>query len=131
MTDELRNTILTSVIIPVIVALVPFLLNYLNKLSEEAKAKINDQRINKYIDIAEDAIVTAVIATNQTFVDSIKGTDNWDEEAQNKAFETAKNQAILIMGSAARQALKEVYGDLDAWIDSKIQAYVNEFKTPA
>ena len=124
----MRNTILTSVIVPVLIALVPFLVNYINKLSEQVKGKINDAKIEKYIIIAEDAIETAVVATAQTFVDAIKGTDGWTDEAKKKAFEQAKNQAILIMGSAARLALKEVYGDIDTWIDSKIEAYVNSYK---
>lgn len=128
MSDEMRNTILTSVIVPVLIALVPFLVNYINKLSEQVKGKINDAKIEKYIIIAEDAIETAVVATAQTFVDAIKGTDGWTDEAKKKAFEQAKNQAILIMGSAARLALKEVYGDIDTWIDSKIEAYVNSYK---
>jgi hypothetical protein len=130
MSHETMNTILTSVIVPVIVALVPFIVAYINKLSEHVKVKINDEKINRYIAIAEDAIETAVVATGQTFVDAVKGTEGWTDETKKKAFEQAKLQAITIMGTGARQALKEVYGDIDAWIDSKIEAYVRQHKAP-
>ena len=124
MSTETMNTIITAVVVPILVALVPFIVGYLNKLSEEIKTRIKDKNLAKYIDIAEDAIETSVIAIMQTYVDSIKGTDQWTKEAQEIAFGKAKIQAITIMGAAARCALKEVYGDLDTWINAKIQEYV-------
>ena len=125
MSSETMNIILTSVIVPVIVALVPFLIAYMNKKTDEVKAKINDARISKYINIAEDAVETAVVSVTQTFVDSIKGGEEWTAETQKQAFEEAKLKAILIMGTAAREALKEAYGDMDSWISNKIEYYVN------
>ena len=44
--------------VPVIVALVPFLINYLNKLAEEAKMK---DKTLRNIDMPEDAIETSVL----------------------------------------------------------------------
>jgi hypothetical protein len=122
------NTIITSVAVPLLVALVGFLVAYLDKLKEQAKAKINDARFNKYVDIAEDAIETAVLSVTQTIVDNVKGTDAWTEEKQKRVFEAAKLQAITIMGASAKTALKEVYGDFDAWINAKIEAYVKQNK---
>jgi hypothetical protein len=131
MTNETLNTVLTAVIVPILVALAPFIVIYLSKLSEEVKGRINDKALNKYIDIANDAVSTSVVAVMQTYVDALKGTDQWTPDKQHKAFEEAENRAILIMGSAAREALKEVYGDLDVWMASKIEYYVNTYKASA
>ena len=128
MDNETMNIVITSVVVPLVVALVGFIIPYINKLSEQVKARVNDEKLNKYIDIAEDAVETAVAATAQTFVDAIKGTEGWTDEAKKKAFEQAKMQALTVMGTAARLALKETYGDLDEWLNAKIEAYVNSYK---
>ena len=124
MSTETMNTIITAVVVPILVALVPFIVGYLKKLSDEVCARMNDKRLEKYMRYAEDAIATSVVAVMQTYVDSIKGTPEWTKEAQEIAFGKARIQAITIMGAAARCALKEVYGDLDTWINAKIQEYV-------
>lgn len=129
MTNETLNTILASVVVPLIVAIVPFLCLYLNKKKEEIAASIKDKSLIKYLDIAEDAIETAVVSVTQTFVDTIKGTEGWTPETQQKAFTQAKAQAILIMGTAARLAIKEAYGDFDTWLNGSIEFYVNQHKT--
>ena len=129
MSQETMNTILTAVIVPLLVALVPFVAIYLNKLADEAKGRTKDQQLHKYIDIAEDAIESSVVAVTQTYVDAIKGGEGWTKEAQQQAFTEAKKQALLIMGSAARLAIKEAYGDFDRWLESSIEYYVNKNKT--
>jgi ABC-type uncharacterized transport system permease subunit len=128
MSQETLNIILTSVVVPVLIALTTVIVNYLNKLGTDLKAKADNRELDKYITIAEDAISTAVTSVTQTFVDTIKGTDGWDKEAMEQAFEDAKHKAILIMGFAAQEALNEAYGDVDEWIDNKIEAYVNRTK---
>ena len=61
-------------------------------------------------------------------VASIKNTDRWDDEARAEAFGKAKIQAVNIMGVTVRTALREVYGDLDLWINNKIEEYVKRSK---
>jgi hypothetical protein len=131
MSQETLNTILASVIVPVLVAIVPFFCLYLNKKKEEIAAGMKDKDLVKYLNIAEDAIETAVVSVTQTFVDAIKGTDGWTPETQKQAFEQAKAQAVLIMGIAARLAIKEAYGDFDKWLEGSIEFYVSKNKTAA
>lgn len=131
MNSEVKNIILTSVIVPILLALVPFIINYLNKLAEEVKARMKDKAFEKYVNIAEDAIETAVLAIMQTYVDSIKDNpEKWDKEAQVYAFSQAKLKALIVMGTATREALSEVYTDFDAWVINKIEEYVRINKVP-
>ena len=128
MTQENLNLIIAVVIIPLAGVLIPLLTSFISQKTKELKDKINDAKLDKYIDIAEDAVQTAVISTYQTFVSKFKGGDGWTPEVQKQAFDEAKMKAIAIMGTTAREALKAVYDDFDSWINNKIEAYVNVSK---
>jgi|BioPla2DNA2_1021312.scaffolds.fasta_scaffold105973_2 NADH/NAD ratio-sensing transcriptional regulator Rex len=117
--SEILNIVLpslmTAVIIPLLVAVGKAVSNYF-------KEKTNSEKLQKYFDMANDAIVTAVAEVMQTFVETMKREGAWNKEAAEKAFELAKMRAIEIMGVAALQALPEIVGDVEAWIISKIEA---------
>ena len=132
MNTETLNVVITAIVVPVLAVLVPLLITFISAKTKEIKDKINDANINKYIDIAEDAVQTAVISTYQTFVEAIKGTDGWTPEVQKKAFEQAKFKALAIMGTTTRELLATVYTDVDAWLANKIEMYiqVNKEVTP-
>ncbi|MFA5714984.1 MAG: hypothetical protein WC998_04560 [Candidatus Paceibacterota bacterium] len=128
MSNETLNIILTAVIVPLLVALTPLLINFISLKAKEVNDKIGDARLKKYVDIADDAIETAVVSVMQTYVDALKGTNGWTSETQRKAFEDAKIKALIIMGTAAKEAIAAAYGDVNTWIDDSIQYYVNMHK---
>jgi len=127
---EYTEVIMTAVIIPLLTVATGYLVAFIKKKIAELEVKINSQKANKYLDIAEDAVCTAVTAVSQTYVDALKNNSQFDQAAQQEAFNRAKDKAITIMGTAAQQALKEMYTDFDAWLDNKIEYYVNVSKSP-
>jgi uncharacterized protein YsxB (DUF464 family) len=127
---EYTDVIMTAVIIPLLTVATGYLVAFIKKKIAELEVKINSQKANKYLDIAEDAVCTAVTAVSQTYVDALKNNSQFDQAAQQEAFNRAKDKAIAIMGTAAQQALKEMYTDFDAWLDNKIEYYVNVSKSP-
>jgi len=124
MNPETLNLITNGVLIPIVIALVPLLTAAIAAGAAYLRSLLKDQRKAKYIDIAEDAVQTAVISTYQTLVSTIKGTDGWTDKTKQLAFDEAKRKAIAIMGNAALRTLEELYGDVDAWLDNKIEFYV-------
>lgn len=128
MSNETLNIIIAAIIVPTLAALVPLLIAFINSKTNELKQKAKNEKLNKYIDIANDAVKTSVVSVYQTFVDALKKEGTFDEQAQKVAFTEAKNKAIVIMGDAAREALSSIYGDLDVWIDNKIEYYVKQNK---
>lgn len=92
------------------------------------KAKTKNATIDKYIDRANDAVLTAVAETMQTFVTTMKQKGEWNEENAKKAFEMSMLRAREIMGKAALEALPEVVGDLEKWLTAKIEAATLELK---
>ena len=125
-TSEILNlvlpTLLTAVIIPLLLGVGSAIKNYI-------KTKIKNEKFEKYIEQANDAIFIAVAEVMQTFVTTMKNKGEWNEENAKKAFELAKYKAIEIIGAEALNALPEVVGDLTAWLTAKIEAATLELKT--
>lgn len=129
MDAELLNTIMTAVVLPLLIALSGYLVAYLRKKAAEATANIENQTIRFYIEEATDAVLQAVTYTAQTYVDSLKKQGKFDEEAQKIAFNTAKNIALQLLTTEAKQMIEDLYGDLMLWLETKIEQTVKEQKT--
>lgn len=120
-------TELVLVIIPVLIAFI----SYQVKVgSDAAKKAVDLDEAAKYIDWISAAIIDAVEAVAQTFVDTLKKEGSFTEERQAEAVALAKNKIDAILTPLGRQILGAAYGDIDAWILAKIEASVREGKAP-
>ena len=95
---------------------------------EEISANIDNITIKKYTELISSTITTCVIATNQTYVEALKKSGKFDEEAQKLAFEQTKTAVLEILTEDAKEYLTEFYGDLDKQLNSLIEAEVNKNK---
>ena len=125
MDNETLNIILASVVVPVLIALSTFLVRWLNKKTEEIQAAIKSKQLAEYIDIAEDAVVSSISTVFQVYVDAIKKANGFlTPEEADVAFKLAKNKTLAILSIAAKEAVIEVYNDLDEWLNNTIEYYV-------
>ena len=113
-------------IIPLLGVLTAFLVKWLNSKSQEIQNKTKNDKFDKYIQMLNETIVDCVIATNQTYVNSLKEAGNFDAKAQKVAFEKTYNSIMKILSADAQEYLTEAVGDLNAYITEKIEAQVNQ-----
>ena len=112
--------------VPVLAAyIVQLIRTKINMITEDMDNKI----LARYLSDATEAITTAVLTVNQTYVDDIKAAGKFDAEAQEHAKKTAVELAKTIMSDMAKEALKIVYGDAEAYIDSAVEKTVRSYKT--
>ncbi|MGI6497985.1 MAG: hypothetical protein ACOX0U_04070 [Oscillospiraceae bacterium] len=116
------------VIIPAIPVLVTYLVKFLKAKADQATVKIDNELIKIYLNEATDAVLQAVTYTAQTYVDSLKKQGKFDKEAQEQAFNTAKDVALKLLTEEAKRMITDLYGDLTVWLDTKIEQTVNEQK---
>ena len=102
----------------------------LRKETARLQKELDNETANKYMDMAVDAVEQAVAFTAQTFVDTLKGSGGFTKEKQREAFQKSKDKALKILGDTTVAALGEIYGDFDAWIETKIEQVCREIKTP-
>jgi hypothetical protein len=120
---------LTDIIALIIeTALIPILAWGVAKLTSHLDKKIENETAEKYVNFAVDAVYTAVEQTMQTYVSALKKSGEWNEETAQIAFNNAKALALVTMGATAQKVIAEMAGDLDAWIDAKIEACTLELK---
>lgn len=127
--NELLMTIIQAVIIPAIPIVVAYLVKLLKAKTEQTATKISNELVRQYLQEAIDSVLQAVTYVSQTYVDSLKKQGKFDEEAQKIAFNTAKNIALQLLTTEAKQMIEDLYGDLMLWLDTKIEQTVKEQKT--
>ena len=121
---ELLNQIFQICIIPLLGVLTTFLVAYINKKKEALKTQVDNTLYHKYIDLLSQTITDCVIATNQTYVDSLKASGTFDIDAQKKAFEDTCNNVLAILNDDAKEYLSVALGDLQAYIANRVEAEV-------
>ena len=127
--NELLMTLIQVVIIPAIPVLVGYLVKYLKAKAQQTTVKINNELVRQYLQEATEAVIQAVTYTSQTYVDSLKKQGRFDADAQKVAFATAKEVALALFTEEAKKMIAELYGDLNVWLDTKIEQTVKEQKT--
>ena len=122
---ELIKQIFEVCLFPLLGILTSFIIIFISKKAQELKAKTNNELYHKYIDMLEQTIINCVIATNQTYVDTLKREGKFDGEAQKIAFQKTYDSVIAILSEDAKTYLNEAIGDLQAYIINQIEAQVN------
>ena len=126
--SEILNTIFQVAIIPLIVAGAGLLISFISAKTKQIKDKTENDIIYKYLDMLEDTITKAVIATTQTYVEALKNKNAFDEAAQKEAFKRTYNAVISVLTEDAYKYLTTAVGDLEAYITTRIEYNVNVCK---
>ena len=115
-------------VIPLLGVLTMYLVQFIKMKSQEISDKTDSELADKYIQMLTDTITTCVIATNQTYVESLKKQGKFDAEAQKEAFNLTYNAVMAVLTDEAKHYLAAIYGDLTAYITTRIEAEVNVSK---
>lgn len=111
-------------LIPIFGIATTFLVLFLNSKKKEIEVKIENETAQKYINMALDTIAECVIATNQTYVDSLKAQGKFDMEAQKIAFQKTFDNVMALLSQEAKDYLAAAYGDLTNYLTTRIEAQV-------
>ena len=124
-----------KLLIEILIAILPvistFLLRLINLKSQEIKnrnIKNKQSQNNKLIDLVTDTIRKIVIALNQTQVEELKKNNEFTKDKQKEVFNKAKNEIMKILTQDSKKAIKEVYNNVDTFIDTQIEVAVNREK---
>ena len=120
--------ILEVCIIPLLGIATAFLVNFIKLKSTEIQNKIDNNTADKYVAMLTDTISACVIATNQTYVEALKKENAFTKEAQQEAFQLTFDAVMAVLTDDAKDYLVNIYGDLTAYITTKIEAEVNSNK---
>ena len=126
--NEVILNVLTVLVISVILPLISDIGWYLtNWLS----SKIGNEKAKNLVSKAQEIVVSAVQAVFQAYVDSLKKEGSFDKKNQLIALNKAKDIALNQMTNEVRQCIIRNYGDLDVWLNTKIEATIDTLKNNA
>ena len=115
-----------------ITAAVPVLTTYLCKFLyakfTESKVNIDNEKIATTLDSVVSMVLDVVEATNQTFVDELKKNGEFTKETAAEAFKISKDKALTMLSSESADIIVTVYGDVDVYLDTLIEATVKQLK---
>jgi hypothetical protein len=129
MTMELVAQIFEVCIIPLLGVLTAFFVKWVNAKTAEIADTRKTETEKKYINMLNDTISDCVIATTQTYVDTLKKQGAFDAEAQKVAFTMTYEAVVKLLTDEATEYLNEAVGDLNLYITQKIESEVNLNKT--
>ena len=129
MTIELLSQIFEVCIVPLLGVLTTFLVRYINTKMKTLADTTSDEKQKKYIEMLNNTITDCVIATTQTYVDTLKKQGKFDKEAQEQAFLMTFNAVSSLLTEESKKYLNEAIEDLDLYIKQKIESEVNINKT--
>lgn len=122
---EMLSKIFELCVIPLFGILTSYLIVFIRMKKQELVNKTEDEKAKKYLDMIGETIVDCVLATNQTYVDSLKAQGAFDAEAQKIAFQKTYDMVIKFLTDEAKEYIAAVYGDVTEYLTSKIEAQVN------
>ena len=126
---NLLEQVFELVIYPVLGTVGVYLTYLISVKIGEIKQKTNNDLANKYLDMLDITIQNAVLATTQTYVDSLKKQGKFDAEAQKVAFGLTYDAVMKVLTPAAITYIASAVGDLETYVTNKIEADVKLSKT--
>lgn len=111
-------------VVPLLGVLTAYFVKFINLKSAEFQAKVENDTADKYIAMLADTITTCVVATNQTYVEALKKDNAFTKEAQQEALRQTLGAVMAVLSEDAKEYLSSIYGDLTAYITSRIEAEV-------
>ena len=125
---EIVIQIIQVCVIPLLGILTKYLVDYLTAKRDEINSKTDNETAQKYTNMIYQTVVDCVIATNQTYVESLKKSGSFDEAAQKEAFNRTMNAIMTILSDDAKEYITEATGDLNTYLTQLIEAEVNKRK---
>lgn len=128
MTMTLLAEIMEVVVVPLLGIITAYVIKWVDTKIEDIADERDSAIEKKYLDMLSDTITDCVVATTQTYVDSLKKQGKFDAEAQKIAFNQTYSAVMGILSEEAKEYLTVAVGDLNLYITQKIEAEVNATK---
>lgn len=112
------------VIFPLLGIGTTYLIILINTKIKELKKQSDNDLEKKYLDMLNNTITDCVLATNQTYVNELKKQGKFDLDAQKIAFQKTYENVMALLTDEAKKYLSEALGDLQTYVNNKIEAEV-------
>lgn len=117
--------ILITTAVPVLTA---YVCKFLYAKWTEGQVKIENETVSNTLNSVVTMVLDVVESVNQTFVDELKKKGEFTEESAKEAFNKSKETAMKMLSNDAADIITMVYGDVDVYLNTLIEATVKQLK---
>lgn len=125
---EILQQIFNLVIVPLLGIGTIYLIGLIKTKKKAILEEVDSEVATKYINFLEQTIIDCVIATNQTYVNTLKEKNAFTEEAQKEAFKKTYEAVMAILTEDAKEYLTLAIGDLEVYVTNRIESTVTQVK---
>ena len=125
---EVATNILTFFGLILLSTLLMFAYQLLHLFLEKLKQKTNNDTMKLIIDKLDYVVKMCVEATNQTFVDDLKVSNEFDKEKQLEAFKITTTAIENMLTDTDKKKIVESFGDVDTFVQNAIENYIKNSK---
>ena len=111
--------------------LVPLIKRAGAAVAAQVEERTKSDKLAQAVQRATDTVEQVVVAVTQTYVDDLKKSGSFDEDAQKQALKMAKEAAVELISSEVQELIGEHYNKFDDWLLSAIEAAVARIKWEA
>lgn len=123
-TLDLLNQIFEVCIIPLLGILTTYVVQLLQTKTKEIKQKAEYDKVAKYNAMILQTIQDCLVATNQTYVNSLKEQGKFDLNAQKTALKQTYNAVLVMLSKEIKDYITETSGDLETYIIQLIESQI-------
>jgi DNA-binding NtrC family response regulator len=124
------NDIIISIISVVVTSvLLPLITLGGTKLIQLINQKIKDEKTRIILTGLSTIVERAVRSVTQTYVDSLKKSGKFDQEAQRIAFSLAKEEVLKELNQETRLFIETNYGNVNDFVTTQIESTINLIKS--
>ena len=125
---ELGLGVYEKLVLSLVIVVFGAIAKALADLAESNKENAKTKWLSEMLYNASEMVKKAVILTNKKFVDELKERGSFTQEDMRSAFERSIVTTKQQMTPEVVGAIKEVYRDVDQYIDLEIEKQVEELK---
>ena len=125
---NILNELFEVCIIPLLGFATVMLIKLVNTKINQAPEQPKSDTADKNLRMLETTVVDCIRATNQTYVNALKGQNAFDANAQKEALTRTKDAIMAILTEDAKQYLSGAVGDLEMLVTEKIEANIQNAK---
>ncbi len=122
------STIMSNILMAVIAVAVPAVsaavISAVNSFTTKQKQETENALTQSILTEISEAVATAVNATSQTYVDSLKDANAFDKDAQQTALRMALSTCLTSLSKSAKEYITNSYGDISDYLVNKIEATI-------
>ena len=123
------NEIIINVISVLVTSIVLPLITFLGiKLTSWLNTKIKDEKSRALLTGITEVVTRNVASTFQTFVESLKKENKFDEKSQSNALRYAKEQILKELSDEAIEYISDNFKDVNSWLTTQIESTIYNLK---